>query len=133
MTGHGERRLVADAEGRALLASLYRQATCFVLPSLHESFGIVYVEAAAAGLPSIGTARGGTRDSIGDGGILVDPHDDEALVAAMVRLSDPSEARRVGGIAWGRSGLFTWRNVAERIVRALDLPGLDSAALARPL
>jgi glycogen synthase len=133
VTGHGERRLITDAEGRALLASLYRRATCFVLPSLHESFGIVYVEAAAAGLPCIGTTEGGTGDSIGEGGVLVNPRDDEALTAAMLRLANPDEARRLGAVALRRSGLFTWRKVAERIVRALDLPGVDSAALAPPL
>jgi glycosyltransferase involved in cell wall biosynthesis len=133
VTGHGERRLITDEEGRARLASLYQQATCFVLPSLHESFGIAYVEAATAGLPSIGTTEGGTPDSIGDGGVLVDPLDDDGLYAAMRRLSHPDEAKRLGAVARRRSDLFTWRKVVERIVRALDPPGVDTIALAPPL
>lgn len=133
VTGHGPRRLIQDEEGRILLTSLYQRATCFVMPSLHESFGVVYVEAAAAGVPSIGTTRGGTGDSVGAGGVLVDPLDDEALYGAMARLSEPEEARRLGAIAYRRSELFTWRKVTERIVRALELPGLDRSALSEPL
>ena len=129
VTGHGVRHF-ADPEGRRFLEQLYRRATCFVMPSHHESFGIVYVEAATAGLPSIGTTRGGTTDSVGDGGLLVDPADDAALHAAMVRLAEPAEARRLGAVALHRSELFTWRQVGERIVRALDLPGVDRAGLA---
>lgn len=133
VTGHGDRRLIADEAGRRLLGSLYQRATCFVMPSVHESFGIVYVEAAGAGLPSIGTTKGGTADSIGEGGILVDPTDEEALYAAMERLSHPDEARRLGAIAHRRSGLFTWRKVTERILRSLRLPGVGPSSLAKPL
>jgi glycosyltransferase involved in cell wall biosynthesis len=133
VTGHGGRRLILDPQGRALLESLYRRATCFVMPSLHESFGIVYVEAGCAGLPTIGTTVGGTADSVGDGGLVVDPFDEAALLAAMLQLSQPAEAMHLGAIAKRRSGLFTWRKVAERIVRALDLPGVDNSTLAPPL
>jgi glycosyltransferase involved in cell wall biosynthesis len=132
VTMHG-RRPVLDGERRSLLESLYRRSTCLVVPSLHESFGIVYVEAATAGVPSIGTTVGGTTTSIGDGGVLVDPYDESALYRAMLRLSCPDEARRLGALAHRRSGLFTWRKVAERIVGALDLPGVDRSSLAPPL
>lgn len=132
VSAHGVRHF-ADPEGRAFLERLYRRATCFVMPSHHESFGIVYVEAAAAGLPSIATTNGGTADSVGDGGVLVDPDDDAALHAAMVRLAEPAEASRLGQAARRRSERFTWRRVAERIVRALALPGVDDAGLATML
>jgi glycosyltransferase involved in cell wall biosynthesis len=132
VTGHGAPHF-GDRDGRAVLESLYRRATCFVVPSLHESFGIVYVEAASAGLPSIGTSVGGTTTSIAGGGVLVDPDDEGAILAAMRRLCDPAEARRLGAEAARRAPLFTWRRVGERIVRALDLPGVDRADLAPPL
>lgn len=129
---HG-RRMIHDPDGRALIASLYQRATCFILPSRLEAFGIVYVEAARAGLPSIGTTVGGGTDSVGSGGVLVDPEDEAAIYRAMVRLANPEEARRLGAAAQRRSGRFTWRKVAERIVRALDLPGADVAGFADPL
>ncbi len=124
VTGHGVVRY-QEERGRCLLESLYRDATCFVMPSIHEHFGIVYVEAASAGLPSIGTAFGGTETSIAGGGVLVDPFDDDALKIAMLKLSNPEEAQRLGAIAHRRSKRLTWHKTAERIVRALDLPGID--------
>ncbi|HAM00768.1 MAG TPA: HAD family hydrolase, partial [Acidimicrobiaceae bacterium] len=97
-------------------------ATCFILPSLVEPFGIAYVEAAAHGLPSIATATGGTEDSVGPGGILVDPLDDLAILDAMRDMCDPAVAARLGEVARRRSDLFTWDAVLGRLLRALDLP-----------
>jgi glycosyltransferase involved in cell wall biosynthesis len=119
-----------SADGRVLMERLLQEATCFVMPSRYEPFGMVYVEAAAAGVPSIGTTVGGAADAIGDGGLLVDPTDDAALLDAMRRLSDPERTAAAGAAALERSQLFTWRRVAERVVRALGLPGTDLASLA---
>lgn len=131
---HGE-LTAARADHAAELSDLYRRATCFVLPSHFEPFGIAYVEAAAAGVPSIGTTVGGARDAIGDGGVLVDPDDEDALVDAMLRLSDPATAQMLGARALARSAAFTWRAVAERIVDALAVAPVvvaeGSLALAR--
>ena len=52
-------------------------------PRTREASAIAYVEAATAGLPSIGTSAGGSGYLIGEGGLIVDPADDEALLAAM--------------------------------------------------
>ena len=90
------------------------------MPSHYDAAGIAYVEAAAAGLPSIGTRNGGPGFLIGDGGIVVDPRDDEALLTAMRRLADPDTAARMGAAAKERSELFTWSAVARRLVRALE-------------
>jgi glycosyltransferase involved in cell wall biosynthesis len=127
--GHGSlsRVDVADCE---LIASLYRSATTFVMPSLHEPAGIVYVEAASAGVPSIGTTNGGSVTLIGPGGLTVDPLDDEQLYAAMLRLAEPHTAQQLGELAYRHSQLFTWRKVAERLVRALAIPGADCEGLA---
>lgn len=92
------------------------------MPSRLEPFGIVYVEAAGAGLPSIGTTAGGTATSIGDGGILVPPDDAAGLVGAMDRLSEPTTAWCLGGRARQRSAQFSWRKMAERVLRATGLP-----------
>jgi glycosyltransferase involved in cell wall biosynthesis len=119
------------AEDRDLMAELFARATCLVMPSTVEPFGIVHVEAASAGLPSIATSVGGPRDVIGaDGGLLVDPGDEEALVEAMRRLSDPTTARAMGQAARERAALYSWRKVAERLLRALALPVLGGRALA---
>lgn len=118
---HGSLDLV-EPLARAQAESLFETATCFVMPSRFEPFGMVYAEAAAAGVPSIGTTVGGARDVIGEkGGLLVDPADERALTEAMMALCDPGTASAMGRAALERSRLFTWRAVAERIVRALGL------------
>jgi glycosyltransferase involved in cell wall biosynthesis len=114
---------LSDAHQRAKAEQLFQSATCFVMPSRYEPFGIVYVEAAAAGVPSIGTRVGGASDAIGpNGGLLVDPNDEGALVEAMEVMCDPAKAAAMGAAALERSHLFTWASVAQRIMGALNRP-----------
>jgi len=129
VTGHGPLSL-ADPGDRERVERLFATATVFVLPSVHEPAGIVYVEAATAGLASIGTTSGGAATLIGDAGRLVDPGSTDQLVEAMVELARPEVAERLGARAHARSELFTWQKVAQRLVRALRLPGVDRAGLA---
>jgi glycosyltransferase involved in cell wall biosynthesis len=111
---------MADPGERRRLEELFEAATCFVMPSLYEPSAIAYVEAAAAGLPIVGTTVGGSADLIGDGGILVDPTSDDELAAAMLELADPARARAMGAAAHAHSARFTWPLVARRILAALD-------------
>jgi glycosyltransferase involved in cell wall biosynthesis len=129
VTGHGPLS-VFEPESRELVMQLYARSTCFVMPSWIEPFGIVYVEAASAGIPSIGTKIGGTSESIGDGGICIDPSDEQALLKAMIDLSDPAVAAEMGELARRRSEGLTWRLTAERILRAADLPWPEPVQLA---
>jgi glycosyltransferase involved in cell wall biosynthesis len=129
VTGHGVLPLDSD-EGQRRYSELLRRATCFLMPSTHEPFGIAYVDAGAAGVPSIGTTSGGAADAVGDGGRVVDPADDPALVAAMLELADPDTAHELGERARAHSALLTWRAVAERLLRALRPPGVDIDSLS---
>lgn len=130
--GHGVLRM-GDAEEKARLERLFEAATCFVVPSHRDAAGIVYLEAAAAGLPVIGSAAGGARDLIGDGGCVVDPADDEALLAAMREFSVPAVAQARGNAGLARAPLYTWRAVAGRMARVLELPGVPADAFAEAL
>ncbi|MFW0795332.1 glycosyltransferase family 4 protein [Gordonia sp. CPCC 205515] len=116
---HGVLRLDVSKE-REHLSQLFAESTCFVMPSISEAVGIAYVEAAANGLPSIGTSQGGSDFLIGDGGLIVDPTDDEALYTAMRRLADPETAAEMGSAALRRSEMFTWEAVARRLLRAVE-------------
>jgi hypothetical protein len=120
MIGHGMLPL-DSAEGRRLHAEVLARATCLVLPSKFEPFGIAYVDAAAAGVPSIGTSNGGAADAIGDGGILIDPADLQGLCRAMLELSEPGRAGELGRRAFAHSAGLSWQGVAERILSAMSL------------
>jgi glycosyltransferase involved in cell wall biosynthesis len=121
----------SGTQDRDLMLELFARATCLVVPSLSEPFGIVYLEAGSAGIPSIVSAAGGGRDAIGpDGGAIVQPGDEPGLVDAMLRLSEAQTARRMGEAARDRSELYTWTRVAERLLRALCLWAPDGHTLA---
>ena len=76
-----------------------RAADVFVFPSEFEALGISLVEAAACGLPAIGSRTGGIVDVIEDGasGLLVPPRDTAALAAAMRQLGSAAALRRAMG------------------------------------
>jgi glycosyltransferase involved in cell wall biosynthesis len=84
------------------LASFYASAGVVVVPSLHESYGRVIVEAMAFGRAVVATDTDGARDLIKDGetGLIVPIRDVEAL-ADKIRylLSNPQVARRMGEAA----------------------------------
>lgn len=96
---------------RSELESLYRKADVFILPSRFgfwnkrwhgEGFGIVYVEAAAWGVPSIAYNCGGAVDIIENGstGLLVPPDDIDALEKAIFSLVEtPEKIRSLGQAA----------------------------------
>jgi hypothetical protein len=133
VNGHGvlSRRSARDGE---LIRGLFARATCFVMPSSVEPFGIAYVEAASAGVPSIGSRVGGAPDIVGeDGGIVIDAGDEAGLFDAMLRLADPDTARRMGHAARVRAETYTWKKVAERLLRALGLALPDGRPLAELL
>ena len=77
---------------------------------------MAYLEAAASGLPSLGTRVGGVPEAVVDGvtGILVEPGNHEALVAALTRLlGDESYRSQLGQNAKSNCRRFTWKRCAE--------------------
>ena len=67
-----------------------------------EGFGIVFLEAAACGVPQIAGASGGAAEAVEDGrtGVVVgDPDDVDEVVAAFERLLDDDTGRRAMGVA----------------------------------
>ncbi|HEX6748134.1 MAG TPA: glycosyltransferase family 4 protein [Longimicrobium sp.] len=103
--------------------ALWRQADVFAMPTRGEAFGMVYQEAAAAGLPSIGTAINAIPEIVADGetGILVPPGDIGALKDALARLVSSPETRGEMGIAARRrieaAGSIT--TYGERLARLI--------------
>jgi Glycosyl transferases group 1 len=129
VTGHGQLAMDRTAD-RERLAGLFRRATAYVMPSLHEPLGIVHVEASNAGIASIGTSNGGASTCIGDAGYVVDPTNSREICEAMLALCDPQVAQELGARARERAELFTWDKVAERLIRAFGFPDIDQSTLA---
>jgi len=119
------------------LIGYYHTADVFALPSINiggrfEGFGLVYLEAGAAGLPVIGTLGCGAEEAIVDGetGFLVPQYDVEALAGAIIRLLTDADLRaRMGAAGRARAAAFSWTNVAAQ-VRAVyeSAPALPGGA-----
>ncbi|MGI8745966.1 MAG: glycosyltransferase family 4 protein [Bryobacteraceae bacterium] len=74
------------------LAREYNRANVFCLPSVQEGFGIVFLEAMAAGKPIV-AARAAAVPEVVEHGLLVEPDNPEALAEAIARLYSDSELR----------------------------------------
>lgn len=91
-----------------------------------EGFGIVFVEAAACGIPQIAGDSGGAAEAVADGetGFVVpDPTDVDAVVRHITRLLDDDALRaRMGAASRRRAeSEFSYTNLAERLGRALEV------------
>jgi phosphatidylinositol alpha-1,6-mannosyltransferase len=89
-----------------------------------EGFGIVFLEAAAAGVPQVAGASGGADEAVADGvtGLVVRrPGDIDAVASALAELvDDPARARAMGAAARERAvAEFTYDALAARLGAAL--------------
>jgi len=85
----------------------------FLFPSLHEGFGLVAIEASAAGLPVVGSKIAGLLEAVLDGktGILHDVNDLEGMAQSVVMLlKDPTYAKSLASA--GR----------ERVIQNFSIP-----------
>jgi phosphatidylinositol alpha-mannosyltransferase len=120
--------LRGEARGRVVLAGsvchrdlpgYVAAADVFVAPALgQESFGIVLVEAMAAGVPVVASDIFGYREVVrpDEDGILVPPDDPGALAGAVRRvLSDEALAARLAQAGRARAERFRWEVVIDEI------------------
>jgi glycosyltransferase involved in cell wall biosynthesis len=110
------------------LPALYAEHDLFTFPTLEDTFGIVLLEAMAAGLPVIASCfAGATRDCVeaGNTGWIMDPSAAGGIVRA---LEDALAARHLwpdlGAKARRRMEERSPRQAAEEIVRALEIAEL---------
>lgn len=107
------------AEGQELVDA-YHASDVFLLPSIHEPFGIVILEAWAAGVPVVASAIGGVPSFVTNGmsGLLVPSRDLEAMVASTnLILANPfarDTLAKGGYLKANRS--FSWTQLTHRLV-----------------
>ncbi len=102
---------------RERLVDLYSASDIFVLPTMAESFGLVFIEAMACGVPIIGTRVGGVPDIVQEeNGILVEPDDYLAVRRAIDELAGDPQRRAAMGEACRRRVIehYSWMTVAEK-------------------
>ncbi len=100
------------------LRELYQTARALVQPGI-EDFGMAPVEALACGTPIVAAGEGGVLDIVRDGleGVLYEPHQDAALVAALQRFEHLSFDR--GRLAQ-RAEEFSLAHFHERFAREIQ-------------
>lgn len=101
-----------------VLNTYYNKADVFILPSITESWGLVGLEAMAAGCPVIVTECCGVKDAVRDGldGLVIQVESEKAIQNAILKLYNNRElARQMGASAHKRAADFSW----ERYGRSL--------------
>jgi phosphatidyl-myo-inositol dimannoside synthase len=111
------------------LEELYARASIFSMTSVNfrksvEGFGLVYLEAAAHGLPIVANRVGGVAEAVshGENGLLVDPGDKPGLTQAFDRLIQDHDLReKMGknGLVWSRRN--NWVQSAELLFNQWDI------------
>jgi glycosyltransferase involved in cell wall biosynthesis len=113
---------VDDAE----LAAHYRRADVLLHPALYESFGLIFLEAMRASLPTVAFGTGGALEVFArgeaDGGVLCHPGNVEALIEAVASLArDPQRrARTAAGARQAFERAFTSERMARETVKAYE-------------
>jgi glycogen synthase len=100
-----------------VLAALRDASHVAVVPSLYEPFGLVALEAMAAGTPLVATRTGGLAELVRDGedGLLVPPEEPDLLAGAIARvLDDPVLAGALRSAGRRRATVATWQVAARR-------------------
>jgi glycosyltransferase involved in cell wall biosynthesis len=112
--GLGESVRLMGRVAERQLVDLYRAADVAVVPSTeHEGFGLVVIEAAACGTPSVVTSVGGLPEAIAalDPSLIVPPDDSEALRDRLLRASVQRPSRSA---TRAHAERFEWSTAAER-------------------
>jgi glycosyltransferase involved in cell wall biosynthesis len=108
----------------AQLRELYQTSDIFLLPAQNigehfEGFGLVYLEAGAAGLPGIGSLDTGAEDAIDDGrtGYLVKQGNFKAIADKIIQLlKKPDQLKSMSARVQERAKSFSWEKTVKAYV-----------------
>jgi len=107
------------------LARAYAECDIFCLPSLQEGFGLVFLEAMAAGRPVVCCSGTAVEELVEDGvhGVVVPQRNDAALADALARLlADADARRRMGSANRAVADRFAPPAVAQQFLDAVSTP-----------
>lgn len=100
---------------------ILEDADCFVLPSRSETFGVVYIEAMACGIPVIGTDCGGPSEFITkESGLLIPVEDTARLTQAMYYMLEHAHEYDHRMISRYAKEMFGRKNIAKQIQAVYD-------------
>ena len=103
------------------IVQLLQQSDLFVLPSRSETFGVVYIEAMACGLPIIATDCGGPRDIVTkDNGLLIPNEDVDALGEAILYMVENIDKYDRKAIAEDCQARFSPKVVAKQLTQIFE-------------
>ena len=123
MAPHGTAKTIRHLRplGRLTPQALRRwfsSASVYALPALYEPFGLSVLEAALSECALVVGDIPSLRELWGDAALFVEPHDDEAMIAALNRLSKDTVLRRELGQKARHRGLgLTPERMADEYVR----------------
>lgn len=155
-TGRDEKRLRRRAARAGVDARFLGRVEDPVLPELYgaadvfamlcrdrwfgweqEGFGIVFLEAAACGVPQLAGRSGGSWEAVahGESGVVVDPTDTSAVAAELdALLADPGRLAAMGGVARERAvGEFDLDTLAGELHAALAAWAVPTSGTQRPV
>lgn len=105
-----------DAE----LVSRYRNAACFVFPSLYEGFGLPILEAMACGCPVITSDTTACSEVAGDAAMKVNPRSVQRIAAAMCAMQDPAQRNAFSELGLRRAAEFRWEVAARHYLKVFQ-------------
>lgn len=103
--------------GTKEIVALYQNALASTYLSLYEGFGLPVLESMASGCPVVASNLSSIPEIAGDAAVLVDPHDADAVAAALQRMmDDPSHRADLRERGLRRAATFTWTAAAQQTI-----------------
>lgn len=103
------------------LPYLYNIADLFVYPSLYEGFGLPPLEAMACGTPVITSNTSSLPEVVGEGGIMINPRDIDALTEAIHKVLNDEELRKeLSKKGLQRAKKFNWKKTAKETLKVYE-------------
>ncbi len=109
---------ILDSVNDEDLATIYRNARCFVYPSLYEGFGLPVLEAFASGCPVVTSNRGSLAEIAGPA-ILVDPQKSNEIAESIDFILSLSSVKRqeLESVGKQHAAKFTWEKTARETLK----------------